>query len=125
MSPVHLDTHVAVWMHVDPHRVRPALRHLEGRALAISPMALLELQYLAEIGRLAVPAASLLAALHERAGLTVAEGAWGQVVHTALALSWTRDPFDRLIAAHALTANATLVTANENLRAHCANAVWD
>jgi PIN domain nuclease of toxin-antitoxin system len=121
---VHVDTHVAVWMYVEPSRLRPAALHLEGHQVALSPMALLELQYLHEIGRLPMPGAELLANLEATAGLRVAEADWATVTRVALALSWTRDPFDRLIAAQSLVAGVPLVTADAVLRAHLPNAVW-
>jgi PIN domain nuclease of toxin-antitoxin system len=40
-------------------------------------------------------------------------------------LSWTRDPFDRLISAHAIVANAPLITADETIRANLSLAIWD
>lgn len=42
----------------------------------------------------------------------------------ALALSFTRDPFDRLIASHALAAGAELLTVDETLRANVTIARW-
>jgi PIN domain nuclease of toxin-antitoxin system len=39
-------------------------------------------------------------------------------------LGWTRDPFDRLIAAQALVANATLVTKDTLMSKHCPAALW-
>jgi PIN domain nuclease of toxin-antitoxin system len=42
----------------------------------------------------------------------------------ALDLSFTRDPFDRLIAGHALAANATLLTVDDTLLAHVSCARW-
>lgn len=126
MSAVHLDTHVVVWLYAPLlDRLAPALRHLEGRELVVSPMVVLELQYLHEVGRLTVPANSILEALRETAGLSVAQSSWEQVVRTALPLSWTRDPFDRLIVAHAAADGQPLVTADERIRAHYTGAVWN
>ena len=125
MSIVHLDTHVVVWLHeANPTKLEPARRHLEGRETVLSPMALLELQYLYEIGRTTKGASEIVASLAETVGLSIASTPWREVVHTAIALDWTRDPFDRLIAAHAITEGVPLVTADERLRAHCPNAVW-
>lgn len=112
-------------MHVAPSKLRPARKHLEGRRVVISPMALLEIEYLSEIGRVTVPAGELFTALRQSAGLSIAATPWEAVVKTALGLSWTRDPFDRLIAAHAITDGVPLVTADGNLREHCPNAVWE
>jgi PIN domain nuclease of toxin-antitoxin system len=46
-------------------------------------------------------------------------------VQAAAGLSWTRDPFDRLIAAHAILADATLLTADRTILANLPQAAWD
>ena len=125
MTALQLDTHVVVWLY-EPRldKLAPVLARLEGRPLAISPIVLLELQYLHEIGRLTVPGAEIVGALEETAGLTIAQTDWSRVVRAALPLRWTRDPFDRLIVAQALADGATLLSADEHLRAHSTTAVW-
>ena len=126
MTTRHLDTQVVVWLYGGvSKRLAPARRHLDGRVLVISPMVLLELQYLYEIGRVSAPAQDVVDELAASAGLRIATESWTEVTRTALDLTWTRDPFDRLIVAHALTANHQLVTADERIRQHCPLAVWD
>lgn len=71
------------------------------------------------------PASAPLSALRRTVGLQVADASLAELVEAATALSWTRDPFDRLIAAHALVANAPLVTADETIRRHLPLAIWD
>lgn len=124
---IHLDTHVVLWLYAGqverfPDAVREAL---EVEALAISPAVLLELQYLHEIGRITVPGVRVVEDLRDRIGLGWAEAAFGEVVGKALGQSWTRDPFDRLIAAHALADDAELLTADRALRAHLPTAFWE
>jgi len=46
------------------------------------------------------------------------------VCQTALTLSWTRDPFDRLISAHAIATETVLVTKDRNIREHVSLAWW-
>lgn len=91
----------------------------------VSPIVELELTYLFEIGRVTEPASAPLAALHERIGLRVLDSSLADLVAAANDLSWTRDPFDRLIAAHAIVASAPLVTADQTMRKHLALALWD
>jgi PIN domain nuclease of toxin-antitoxin system len=43
------------------------------------------------------------------------------VVHS---FQWTRDPFDRLITAQAASYNQVLLTKDETIRKHYANAIW-
>lgn len=125
MTPVHLDTHVVLWLYEGlVAKLAPAREHLEGQPVALSPMAFLELEYLHEIGRSRASATVIVSSLAASIGLAVVQTAWEPVARTAAALTWTRDPFDRLIAAHAITDGAPLVTADQRLRTHCPNAVW-
>jgi PIN domain nuclease of toxin-antitoxin system len=47
-----------------------------------------------------------------------------KVVDQAIAESWTRDPFDRLIVANAKAAAAPLVTRDERIRDNYSRALW-
>jgi PIN domain nuclease of toxin-antitoxin system len=126
MDPVvHLDTHVVAWLYQgDLERLRPVLHHMEGRRLVVAPMVVLELQYLYEINRLQIPAAEVVEFLANRHGLRTSVHPFADVVRVATGLTWTRDPFDRLIAAQALVEGAPLLTADRTLLANCAVARW-
>lgn len=122
-----LDTHVVAWLHEGdvgrfPNRVRQLL---ESENLATSPVVGLELQYLHEIGRTAQPAEAVLAALDRALGLRVVDCSLVELVGHASGLDWTRDPFDRLIAAQASVEQSPLLTADRTIRAHLPLAVWD
>ena len=124
---MHLDTHVLAWLYAGALERFPAgaRARLEQEMLAISPIALLELQYLFEIGRLTQPAQVVLDELRARLGLGISSATLAEVVAVALSLSWTRDPFDRLIAGQALAEGAPLLTADRTIREHLELAVWD
>lgn len=47
------------------------------------------------------------------------------VIERATTLSWTRDPFDRIITAHAMLDENPLVTMDEAILANYSRAVWD
>jgi PIN domain nuclease of toxin-antitoxin system len=47
------------------------------------------------------------------------------VTAIAATLGWTRDPFDRVIVAHALADDLPLLTRDERIRRHCPLARWD
>lgn len=122
----HLDTQVIVWLYI------PRLDLLSARArveidegdLAVSPMAVLELTYWNEVGRLAARGSDIFNSLREQVGLRVDETPFARIIDEAHAQTWTRDPFDRVIAAHALAAGASLVSADATLRGHVRRAVW-
>lgn len=90
-----------------------------------SPIVELELTYLYEVGRVTEPAAAPLAALRKTIGLQVADASFAAVAQAAAELSWTRDPFDRMIAAQAIVADAPLVTADRTILANLTLAIWD
>src|SRR4051794_3725648 len=104
MAPlIYLDTHVVAWMFAGrteliPESVRVLL---DEHDLMISPAVKLELQYLFEIRRTAEPAKTVVETLTREVGLRVCDLPFAEVVEVALAQSWTRDPFDRLIVSQA------------------------
>jgi len=104
---------------------KPARRLVAEKECRLSPIAALELGYLHEVGRAGDPLTTMLATLRQAIGLEVVDVATMELVETAWPLSWTRDPFDRLIAAHAIVANAPLVTADETIRENLSLAIWD
>ncbi|MGH3826114.1 MAG: type II toxin-antitoxin system VapC family toxin [Pseudonocardiaceae bacterium] len=124
---MHLDTHVVAWLFEGHTHQLPAVvrRRLDSEPLVISPIVELELAYLHEIGRTSQPPGVALKELGAAVGLTVSDAPFGAVVDAAIGLAWTRDPFDRLIAAQALTEKETLLTKNERIREHVELAVWD
>ena len=122
---IHLDTHVVVWLYAgDRARLRPVWKTLNKSDLAISPIVLLELQYLYEIGRVTEPAENVFLDLVERVGLRPSDAPFSSVVKQSLAQNWTRDPFDRLIVANAIVDNHPLLTLDEHIRAHFPMAIW-
>lgn len=124
---MHLDTHVVVWLFAGDLARIPvnAQRRLEQETLAISPLVNLELQYLFESDRIGQPAHAIVEDLRARIGLAMAKVGLAEVVSAAVTLDWTRDPFDRLIAGHAVAEGATLLTADQSIRKHLNLAVWD
>jgi len=123
---IHLDTHVVAWLFAGEVERMPAAvrRHLERESLAISPMVELELQYLFEIRRTTQPGALVVRDLASRIGLTLADSSFSRVVDSAAQLTWTRDPFDRLIVGHALADGVRLLTRDDVIRKHCRAALW-
>ena len=128
MAPViYLDTHVVVWLYASgAEALSPRAAEAIARAgdLRVSPMVCLELQYLWEIGRVSEPGAVVLDALSSALGLVECAASFGAVVAEAERSPWTRDPFDRLILAHASLHGAPLVTKDEAMHRQYAEALW-
>lgn len=126
-SLIHLDTHVVAWLYAGRHDLlgRKAALRIEQSDLVISPMVILELEYLKESRRTSRGAQVVVEDLAGRIGLRVAETSFAPVITRALAQTWTRDPFDRIIVAHAAVDGAPLVTKDRTIRAHYRLSVWD
>ncbi|MCX6399288.1 MAG: PIN domain-containing protein [Propionibacteriales bacterium] len=128
MTDLHLDTHVLVWLYAGEHsRFPERLRErLAVDQLRFSPMARLELTYLHEIGRIGAPADRIIDELQRSIGLVEDRTAFDAVIRAAETQTWTRDPFDRIIAAQSLVAFASLATKDERVQQGLGQyAVWD
>ena len=123
---IYLDTHVTAWLYAGRVELFPgaARARLESSDLLVSPMVLLELQYLFEVGRSREPATNVVEALREEIGLAVCDRPFARVVQAALDQDWTRDPFDRLIVSQAALGEAPLLTKDRAIHDHYAQAVW-
>ncbi len=111
-----LDTHALLWLVQAHTRSRPLARYA-GR-LYVSPVSLLELQLLIEVGRLRLkPRASVADLVSDERWLLddPPAAAWFE---RALDVAWTRDPFDRLLVAHAELRSWRLATGDAALLEH-------
>jgi PIN domain nuclease of toxin-antitoxin system len=123
---IYLDTHVAVWLYAGQVSLIPlaAQTMIEEQDVTISPMVVLELEYLHEIERLSVSASVIVESLEASLGLRVCTLPFHLLVTEAAAQKWTRDPFDRIIAANAICAKSDLLTKDTTIREHCSYATW-
>ena len=124
---LYLDTQVMVWLCQKQlgRLTRKSTAAIEESDLLISPVVLLELEYLYEIKKIVQPPQALLSQLESQIGLRLCDHSFSSVVQTALFESWTRDPFDRLIVAHAkANGHAPLVTSDSDIRRHYGRSVW-
>jgi PIN domain nuclease of toxin-antitoxin system len=121
-----LDTHVAVWLLKGardlPQRAQSRIE--TDDEILISPMVLLDIQNLYEIGRLRAAPEKIFDILSATIGLRVCNHPFELVVEQALLEKWTRDPFDRIIVAHARCRGAVLLTKDEEILRHYDWAVW-
>lgn len=103
-----LDTNALIWLEAGHPRAKKLAK--TSAALAISPASLLELQFLAELGRLRLKHSSVITELSDDERWVVDEPSAAAWFESARSLSWTRDPFDRLIVAHAIMRGWKLAT---------------
>jgi len=123
---IYLDTHIVVWLYAGllekfSQSIKTMLNENE---ILISPIVRLELEYLYEIERVREPAHVLVADLADRIGLRVCEKDFNAVVSQATKLTWTRDPFDRLIVATAALNDNILISKDQNILEHYPHARW-
>lgn len=123
---IFLDTHLVVWLYGGftekiPDQVK---KKIESEDLYISPMVLLELQFLFEINRITIPASKIYDDLHFRIALKTEDTSWGYIVKQSLSIDYTRDPFDRFIIGHAHALNSILLTKDQNILSNYEKAFW-
>jgi PIN domain nuclease of toxin-antitoxin system len=123
---IYLDTHTVVFLYLGElsKLSRAARDAIEEPDLRVSPAVVLELEFLHEIGRLSPTAAQVIEHLSDRIGLVVCDLSFRAVVREAVSEKWSRDPFDRLIVAHAKAQKSPLVTRDEKILEHYSMAVW-
>ena len=124
----YLDTHLGIWLAEGKisRLAEHARRHIQRSALLISPMVLLELQFLHEIGRTSLSAKDIQRKLESELGVRVCDLDFPTIAEAAVDEQWTRDPFDRLIVSHARANGlAYLVTSDVLIRKNYPRAIWD
>jgi PIN domain nuclease of toxin-antitoxin system len=123
----YLDTNVVVWLaQGDLARIPLTAQSILDQAdLLISPMVLVELEYLYEVNRIRLSSRDVLRKVSHEAGVRVCDLAFPRVADVVLDEKWTRDPFDRTIVAQAKANGlALLISADEEIRKHYPRAVW-
>lgn len=127
MAPlIHCDTHVVVWLAAgEVDRLPPFMGRLPAEhRVEISPIVLLEVQYLNETGKIRLPPLEMLAELGNQFGIGVSDTPFSQVVQEGLLQSWTRDPFDRIISSNANKSGAWLLTKDRMILDNPPRSFW-
>jgi len=123
----YLDTNVALFLaHGDLKRLtRRAAQAIERYELLISPMVLLELNYLYETTKVVVRGDAIFEELYNSIDLRLCSLPFDKIVKTAVKESWTRDVFDRLIVSNAKANDeAPLISSDSVIGSHYSNVVW-
>ena len=111
-----LDTHFLLWAVLGLPRLDEFPWLERYRPWGVSPVSLLELQFLSEVGRLELDHEAFVRALGADPRFVVDEVPLMALITHALPLDWTRDPFDRLLAAHSAARRAPLCTLDRRMR---------
>jgi PIN domain nuclease of toxin-antitoxin system len=123
---IYLDTHVVAFLYEDAGASLPPLSRslIADHELVLSPMVMLELQYLFEVGRITIPADTIVRTIQGAARLRICDLPFEDVARAALRETWTRDPFDRIIVAQARLREITLITKDRMIRKQYERAIW-
>ena len=98
---------------------------LERADLLISPMVLLELEYLYGVKRIKLPARDIHLKTGHELGVRICDLSFAAVAGIATEENWTRDPFDRMIVAQAKANGlAPLVSGDEEIQQHYPRTIW-
>ena len=123
---IYLDTHVVAWLYAGRSELlsAPARAAIEQNPLLVSPMVSLELDFLKEIGRLRAGGLTILEHLRTRIGLELCDLGFAKVVAAASRVTWTRDPFDRVIVGQAAAGGRSLLTKDRSIRRRFRPTIW-
>jgi len=122
----HCDTHTVLWLYageIDRLGTR-AMEAIETFELMVSPIVRLEMQFLLEINRINEKPERIFKSLAKDFGIRVCGDPFETVVESAEKINWTRDPFDRIIVAQAVVAQALLITKDNEMRKNYKHCVW-
>ena len=123
---IFLDTHLLIWLYEAELDLlsNTAKKLIENYNIIISPIVRLELEYLFEIKRLKVGSDKIISYLWKQIGLQISQDPFNTVIDRSLKEKWTRDPFDRVITAHARLNKAKLLTKDRKIHKHYDLAIW-
>jgi PIN domain nuclease of toxin-antitoxin system len=113
-----LDTHFLLWALKGSKRLKPYAWLERHRPWGVSPVSLLEIQFLSEVDRLKVRQPEFADAVLDDPRFIVDEVPLLALVRHALPLGWTRDPFDRLLVAHSMARRTPLCTLDGSIHEH-------
>jgi PIN domain nuclease of toxin-antitoxin system len=107
-----LDTNALIWLHQRDRRARGLEKNV---TLYASPASLLELQILVEAGRLRLRSGFSVEQLLDDSRWLLDDPPSADWFSSAVEVGWTRDPFDRLLVAHAALRGWRLATGDTHL----------
>lgn len=123
---IYLDTHVVVWLYAGLTEKLSDLAQelINDQEIYISVIVRLELQYLYEIQRITDKSDLIISDLSHRIGLKLCNLNFNLIISQAFKITWTRDPFDRIITANASLNNKILITKDQNILNNYHKANW-
>ena len=113
-----LDTHFFIWIVTAAPRLKRYPWLQRYAPWGVSPVSFLEIQILAELGKLKLQRVELIQAVRSDPRFVLDDVSVLALVEKAAELGWTRDPFDRLLTAHSAVRRLPLCTTDAEIQAH-------
>jgi PIN domain nuclease of toxin-antitoxin system len=115
---VFIDTHIAIWLYENLTDLLTAdeKEAIEKEEISISPIILLEIEYLYDIGRIKKNTKSIIKYLSDKIGLEIDKNDFYKIVEISIKEKWTRDPFDRIIVSQAKLKDSYLITHDRKMK---------
>jgi len=112
-----LDTHIAIWLYEKRLDLlsEKAKQYIEKNDLFISPVVKLEIEYLFEIEKIKDNSDTIYSFLERNIDLKIEKSSFLEIIKISLDEKWTRDPFDRIIVAHAKLKDCTLISKDKKI----------
>ena len=123
---IYLDTHVVAWLYsgLTDKLTDIAKTLINDSEVYISAIVRLELQYLYEIKRIKDEPDMIISNLSDQIGLKICNKNFNDIISITLTITWTRDPFDRIITGNALLNNNILLSKDQNILNNYLYAKW-
>ena len=123
---IYLDTHVVAWLYsgLTDKLTDIAKTLINDSEVYISAIVRLELQYLYEIKRIKDEPDMIISNLSDKIGLKICNKNFNDIISITLTITWTRDPFDRIITGNALLNNNILLSKDQNILNNYLYAKW-
>lgn len=123
---IYVDTHVVVWLYsgLTDKLTDISKSLINDNEVYISAIVRLELQYLYEIKRIKDEPDVIISDLSAQIGLKICNKNFNDIISITLTITWTRDPFDRIITANALLNNNILLSKDQNILNNYPYAKW-
>jgi len=126
METKYIDTNVALWLVNGNKQIfsTRAKNEINNSKLLISPMVILEFKYLEEIGRVTTSPERIVKLLYTDFHIEICDKPFLDIIKSSISFDFTRDPFDRIITAHAALENSKLITKDQFILDNYKNAIW-
>ena len=123
----YVDTNVVLFLILGELKrlTQRAQQAIDRDDLLVSPMVMLELNYLYETRRIVATGQAILGELYQSIDLRICSMPFDRIIQTAGKESWTRDAFDRIIVSNAkANHNAPLISSDAVIAEHYPNTIW-